>query len=89
MPGAGGTTLRVAPQAPGCALWDGSRASQTGTQHPALSPRVETNTALNSPLNSTEKVPEIRMEDSAAPSRPAGRNVLVPHSESVEVGDPF
>eukprot|EP00969_Alexandrium_andersonii_P194726 8600621-Alexandrium_andersonii.AAC.1 len=27
------------------------------------------------------------MEKAAAPSRPAGRNILVPRSESAEVGD--
>eukprot|EP00969_Alexandrium_andersonii_P076398 3368258-Alexandrium_andersonii.AAC.1 len=29
------------------------------------------------------------MEEAAAPSKPAGRNVLVPRSESADIGGPF
>eukprot|EP00969_Alexandrium_andersonii_P147590 6526048-Alexandrium_andersonii.AAC.1 len=36
----------------------------------------------------TGKWPEFRVEEAAHQSRPAGRNVLVPRSDSAENGDP-
>eukprot|EP00969_Alexandrium_andersonii_P330895 14625704-Alexandrium_andersonii.AAC.1 len=44
--------------------------------------------ALNSSLSEVEKVPQFPTGEAAAPDRPAGRNVLVPRSESADVGDP-
>eukprot|EP00969_Alexandrium_andersonii_P064446 2838793-Alexandrium_andersonii.AAC.1 len=33
--------------------------------------------------------PELHMEEAVTSAGPQGRNVVVPHSESAEVGDPF
>eukprot|EP00969_Alexandrium_andersonii_P373639 15484492-Alexandrium_andersonii.AAC.1 len=51
-------------------------------------PLVKTATAPNNSLADIEKGPKFHMEESAAPSGPAGRNALVPRAESAEVGDP-
>eukprot|EP00969_Alexandrium_andersonii_P214611 9478392-Alexandrium_andersonii.AAC.1 len=51
-------------------------------------PLVKATPALNNSLVKVEKVSRFHREEAAAPRRHAGRNVLVPRSESAELGDP-
>ena len=55
---------------------------------PSSSSEVNAATALNNSWADIEEGPKFHMEEAAAPSRPAGRNVLALRWESAEVGDP-
>eukprot|EP00969_Alexandrium_andersonii_P372190 15481174-Alexandrium_andersonii.AAC.1 len=45
--------------------------------------------ALNNSVANIERGPKFHADEAAVSAGPAGRKLLVPRSESAEVGDPF